>query len=444
MSDESRQAAIQRQAALFALLLFCSIFGFSWGWFRAQSAQGIMIDYRVVYIGARCLIRHCDLYNEAAVMQAYFAEGGKPLPAPKPGEIQQYLVAQQLYPPTAELFFAPFALLAWPTSYGLWVATTVALITMAAFLMCTAAQQFATGPPFYLACFVLVNSGILFAGGNPAGVAVALCIIGTLSILQNRAPALGVLCLAISILIKPHDGGFIWLYLLLLGGNYQKRAIQTFVVAGTVAIPALVWISSVSPDWIGEIRSNLVRYSSGGATNDPAGGTATMMLNLQPLLATYWNSPKFYNFLTYALLAPLFLLLLLAIRRGLQLSRDGIWIGLAAIATLSLLPVYHRPHDAKILLLTLPACAALWAQKGWDGWLGLALTTAGIVITSDLPLAAIEVARASIHLTPNKALRILDPLIGHPIGIVLLVVAMFYVLVLWNQTRTSTLYKCGE
>ena len=52
-----------------------------------------------------------------------------------------------------------------------------------------------------------------------------------------------------------------------------------------------------------------------------------------------------------------------------------------------MLPVYHRPYDAKLLLLAVPACAALWAQGGVRRWLGLVTTSAAILVTSDFPSA---------------------------------------------------------
>ena len=417
----------KRQIAIYLLLLFCSSLAVIWGIALARSARGIMLDYRVVYIGARCLMHHCDPYNEAQLMQVYFEEGGERLPAPKPGQTQQYLAAQQLYPPTAELFFAPFAIPGWKTSYVLWILCTVLLVTTAAYLVCEAGQRYAQGPPFYLACIVLINSGIVFSGANPAGLAVALCIIGVCCILQNRAPKIGVICLAASLVIKPHDVGFVWLYLLLLGGTYRRAARQTLVILAILAAISIAWISSVSFYWLHEIRSNLAIYLSVGVTNDLVGGTSSMMVNLQPLFAAFRNDPVFYNLCTYVILAPFLLAWALVTRRASRLTSEGIWLGLAAIATLSLLPVYHRPHDAKILLLTLPACAVLYAQRGVMALMGLMFTTAGIAITSDLPLAALNLANAAPQPGPFSISRTLRVFAGHPIGIVLLAVSAFYV-----------------
>jgi hypothetical protein len=65
------------------------------------------------------------------------------------------------------------------------------------------------------------------------------------------------------------------------------------------------------------------------------------------------------------------------------------WLALAAIAALTMLPVYHRAQDTKLLLLTVPACAMLWAEGGRIGRLALLVTSAGFVLTGDLPWVVI-------------------------------------------------------
>ena len=153
-----------------------------------------------------------------------------------------------------------------------------------------------------------------------------------------------------------------------------------------------------------------------------------MMVNLQALLAAIYNNPHFYNVLTYAIVAPLFLAWMFVIVKRDGMSAKGIWLGVAAIATLSLLPAYHRPHDAKILLLTLPACAVLWAEKGVMAWMGLAFTTAGILITSDLPLAALNLSNSAFQPGPGFISQTLGLVATRPIGIVLLAASAFYVI----------------
>ena len=264
------------------------------------------------------------------------------------------------------------------------------LLTIAAFLMWDVAQAYATDLPFYLAWCMLVNSGGLLAGGNPAGVAVSLAVIGAWCIIRDRFPVAGVICMACSLAIKPHDAGLIWLYLLLLGVSFRRRALQSFLVTALLGIAVIVWVGQVSPHWVQKIQSNLAALASGGSCNDPGGPAAISIVNLQTVLAFFRNDPGFYNGLSIAICAPLILVFLFVAMR-LQRSQKGIWLGLATATVLSLLPLYHRPHDAKILLLTIPACAMLWAGGGLTGWMALLFTTGGILATSELPLIAIQV-----------------------------------------------------
>jgi hypothetical protein len=420
--------------AILLIFTFAGSFALMWGLLRVRAAHGIMIDYRVVYAGARCLIQNRDPYSETEVLRNYFAEGGERLPTPKPGERQDYLVAVQLYPPTAELFFAPPALLGWPAAYFLWVGLTLMLLTIATFLMWHSCEPYASDPPFYLSCILLVNTGVLFAGANPAGVAVGLCIIGLWCILQQRFTTVGVLCLAVSLAIKPHDSGPIWLYLLLLGGSFRKHALQALTVVATLAVVAVFWVSRVSPNWIGELQSNIIRYSSSGSHDDPAGAAGAMLVNLQALLAVLRNDSGFYNPAAYSICIPLFLIWLFVTLRRPHRTPRPIWLGFAAIASLSLLPVYHRPHDAKILLLTLPACAILWAEGGLIAWTALGFTTAGILITSDMTIAALNVINASMTVRTGVGGELVSLAITRPASPVILAVSIFY---LWAYARYS-------
>jgi hypothetical protein len=429
----------KQRIAILLIFTFASSFALAWGLIRARAAKGTEVDYKVVYIGARCLIRHCDPYNQDQLMQVYFKEGGERLAPPPPGYKQHFLVAEQLYPPTAELFFAPFALFSWPTAYFLWVGSTFVLLSCSAFLVWTVAAGYTPDPPFYLTCFILANSGILLAGGNPAGAAVSLCIIGVWCIVESRLLWLGVFCLAISLAIKPHDTTLIWLALVLLGGSLRKRALQSFSILAVFAVASFVWFLQISPDWMRELQSNILSYSTGGSRNDPAGADAPGMVNLQPLLALVRNDPRFYNIAALAIWAPLFVVWAFVSLRSRRM-REEIWLGLAGIASLTLLPIYHRSHDAKILILTLPACAILCAEGGPVAWVALALTSLGVLVTSDLPIAALGIIAPPFP-SGDAGTNLLFLILGRPAGLVIFCLAAFYV---WAYVRSSRIAAFGR
>ena len=429
----------KQRIAILLIFTFASSFSLTWGLIRARLAKGTEVDYKVVYIGARCLLRHCDPYNRDQLMKVYFDEGGERLPPPPPGYRQHYLVAEQLYPPTAELFFVPFALFSWPTAYFLWVGTTFVLLSCSAFLIWSVAAGYAPDPPFYLTCIILANSGILLASGNPAGIAVSLCVIGVWCIVQSRFVWLGVFCLACSLAIKPHDTALVWLALMVVGGSFRRRALQSFAIMAAFAVASFVWFQQISPGWMHELQSNVFGYSTGGSRNDPAGATAPGMVNLQPMLTLVRNDPRFYNLAALAILAPIFLAWIYVTLRS-RRTREEIWLGLAGIACLTLLPLYHRSYDAKILILTLPACAILTAKRGPVAWVALALTSLGVLVTSDLPVAALDIVAPPF---PSGAVgsNLLFLILGRPAGLVILCLSAFYV---WAYARFSKIPAFGR
>ncbi len=110
-------------------------------------------------------------------------------------------------------------------------------------------------------------------------------------------------------------------------------------------------------------------------------------------------------------------------------------MALATIAVLTLLPVYHWTHDAKLLLLTLPACALLWAGRGAAGWVAVILTGAAIFVTSDLPLAVLSLIDKSLSVSASTlGGKLAIILFLRPAPLILLALGCFY---LWAFLRYS-------
>ena len=143
-----------------------------------------------------------------------------------------------------------------------------------------------------LILLILADSELFLVLGNPAGVAVSFCVIPVWCFLRERWEMLGVICLAISLMLKPHDGGLVWLYFLLAGGAYRKRAWQTLGLVAVLSLPAVIWVSIVAPDWLAELRSLLSAYSSHGDINDPGPASMAshgigMVISLQSVIKAF-------------------------------------------------------------------------------------------------------------------------------------------------------------
>jgi hypothetical protein len=427
------------RAAILLLLSICSAFSVLWGVALERSARGIIVDFKIVYYGARCLLENRDLYNEKQLETVYRAEDAEQ--SSNPGSMNELgqVVTLQVYLPTAFFCMAPVALLPWWAAHLLWTGLIVATFTLAAFLMWTLAQAHAPNATFYLIAFLLANSGILFVGGNPAGLAIGLCLVGVWCLLKNKYVNVGIFCLAVSLEIKPHDTGLVWLYFLLAGGMHRKRALQTLALTIALAVPAILWTFHVSPHWMQELASNLSVTSVRGGITDPgpssiSGTSGGTFIDLQTVISVFRDDPRFYNPATYLICGSLLLVwTIVTVRARATLSKD--YIALATIATLSMLPIYHRPHDAKLLLLTIPVSAMLLAEGGVVGRLGFLVNSVAILITSDLPLAMLAVLTQNLHLSTGGLLyKIVMVFVARPIPIILLALASFY---LWLYVRRS-------
>lgn len=423
----------RRQFAILGLLIFIAGIAAGWGFIVKHSAQGTITDFEVVYRGARCLVGHCDPYNGAEVIQRYVAEGGKLGPANNNGRNTQQTVALQSYLPTASIYFAPFALLSWPTAYASWIALTLCGMIIAAFLTWDLGQEYAPDLTFYLVCILLANCGILFCGGNPAGICVSLCVISVWCLVRDRWVAVGLVSMAISLAIKPHDTGLIWLYFLSSGGVYRKRALQILAITCILGVPAILWISRISPHWTQELHATLVAYSARGGINDPGpAGTSGvgpgMIINLQTIVSLFRDDPGFYNPVSYLLCAPLLLIWIVLTFRS-RRSPATAWLALASVTALSMLPLYHRPYDAKLLLLTIPACAMLWKAGGPIGWIAVLMTWAGVLATADIPLAVFQILTRGMHFSPGLQGKILALPLTRPAPLILFAVGLFYLCV---------------
>ena len=107
-------------------------------------------------------------------------------------------------------------------------------------------------------------------------------------------------------------------------------------------------------------------------------------------------------------------------------------MGIAAIASLTLLTVHHHLYDTKMLLLLIPAVAALYARKGPIRWMALLVTLAAIAYTGDLSgtLFFILVDKWLPHATGFAgAMR---GVLVFPVPLILLAVGLFY---LWVYAR---------
>jgi len=257
--------------------------------------------------------------------------------------------------------------------------------------------------------------------------------------LRERFILAGIFCLAVSLAVKPQCAGPVWLYFLLAGGVFRKRALQTLLVTIAVSLPGILWVWAVAPHWMQELHSNIQAYSVHGGLGDPrvAAIGPEGIIDLQSVISIFRDDPRLYNPASYLVCAPLLLVWAFVTLRSCS-SPARTRLALAAIAALSMLPVYHRQYDAKLLLLTVPACAMLWAEGGRIGRLALLVSTAGLVVTGDLPWVAVIGFIRNLHLPPTGvSWQIMIALLALPAPLTLLVMGIFYLRAYVRRVRHS-------
>lgn len=424
-----------RRIAL-AWMLLASGISILWGFSIGQTKNG-WVDFRAVYYGTRCLLEHHNPYNVSELEAVYRADGGE-----RPAETAATLQAVVLYVnlPTSFILFTPFAMLPWGPAHLLWLMLTAGLFVLAAVLMWNIGSSHAPGVSLFLICILLANCESIFCTGNTAGIVVGLAVVAVWCFFKERFEWVGVLFMAASLAIKPHDAGLVWLFLLLAGGASRKRALQTLLVTAVLGLAAFLWLSHAAPGWMGDWRANLAAISVRGGINEPGpasltGRSSAMVIDLQAAISIFRDDPRIYNPASYLICGALLLLAAAQTLRS-RISRRGAWLALAAIVPLTMLVTYHRPWDAKLLLLTVPACAILWAEGGRMRWLALAVSTAGVVLTADVPLAILSTLATRLHTGTEGVLnQMLTVVLIRPASLMLLGMSVFY---LWMYLRRAS------
>ena len=434
--------------ALFALLASGGI-SILWGSMIQRTSATGMADFKAVYFAARCLLRHSDPYKPNEFLTVYKGEGGQIPSEPVLAAIFRRAVPICVNLPTSLLMVAPLALMPLSFASNCWLVLTSGCLILAAILIADIGCGYSRFTSLLLLCILLSNCEILISSGNLAGIAVGGCVIAVWCFLKERYIALGVISLSASLLLKPHDAGLVLLYFLFAGGVGRKWALQCLAVTCALGLAAVLWVSLVAPQWIPELGQNLSTTSAHGDISDPGPSSMSarspeMIIDLQSVISVFWDVPRFYNLLTYFLCGILFIIWAITATRT-RLSLELAWLALAGIAPLTLLFTYHRPYDAKILLLSIPACSILWMRNDRLKWTALLTSLAGVILTGDVPLDLLQIVarglKSSAVEPPGKALTII---LTRPAPLALMLMTVFYVWVFVRDSRADTITFSGD
>lgn len=404
-----------------------------WGVAIGQRAQGGAMDFKAVYYGTRCLLEHHNPYKVAELESVYKTDGGESFSAT---DKNRQLLTLYVNLPTTFLFVAPLAILPYWVAQAIWMLLIIGLFLLTAILIWRLGESFSPGVSVFLICILLIESEHTFALGNTAGLVIGLCVLAVWCLLRDQYVTVGVVCLAASLAMKPHDAGLVWLYFLLAGGVYRKRALQALAITVVLSVSGLLWVTHVAPHWMVDWSANMATISGPNGLNNPGpnsvtGNTPGMVIDLQAFVAVFRDDPRIYNAISYAVCGAMLLIWAATTLRS-KFSPARALYALAAVVPLTMLVTYHRPYDAKLLLLTIPACAMVWAEGRAIRWVALLVSTAGIVLTGEFTLAVVVILTRQLHPGTGVFGQIVQAVTTRPASLALLAMAVFY---LWIYVR---------
>jgi hypothetical protein len=327
-------------------------------------------DFVPVYTGARCLLHGCNPYDTSQLEQQFYQAGGHT------AELPSWQIDVPVYPPSTFLVLSPLALLGFPLARLLWFLLNGCLLVTAARLIQDMSPPQHRWLTTMLVSYFVITAEIVLVLGQPAVFAISLVIIGSYLFLRGRFLPLGALLFLLSLAVKPQIGGFIVLYLLLRRIHWRYVA-MAMAGAGVLLLSASLILGHHprSAQWASTLRANLSATLSPGGSADPRPENQQAIgdLNLQTLTSIFFPEARTFNAVAYSVFLALLALGILVVVRT-SASRETHLISLAALSVLSLMPVYHRFYDTRLLLLSIPAIGVVFQKRRLLGALIALLT----------------------------------------------------------------------
>jgi hypothetical protein len=333
------------------------------------------IDLVNVYSGARCLINGCNPYDTTQLDEQYTQAGGKP------DERLPWYREVPMYPPSTFLVLTPLTLLRFQAARVLWYLLNGSLFIISAVLVFSLCPRSHRWLATILVALILASSGTTLVLGNPAFFAISLLIIGTYLFLRGRFLPLGTFLLMLSLAVKPPIGGLIVLYFLVRGIHRRYAAAA---VAGALALllcaGVILSLHPRSVDWASTLRANISTAEEPGGVNDfrPNDKEGYYFVNLQAVTSVFFTDAREFNAVAWAIFLVLFAVWVAAVLRT-NPNQEAQFLLIGSLAVLSLMPVYHRFYDARLLLISIPAVVVVYQRQRILGALIGALTLLAVI-----------------------------------------------------------------
>jgi hypothetical protein len=356
-------------------------------------------DFISPYLQSRALIHGLDPYSPEVLVRSW------PSSAQPPEFLARDLADGTLvirrgiptaYPLTCLVLLAPLAILPWPAAAYAWLAINGCLVfAVIPVLFKTIGFQPSDWRGYLFIIFSLalapLHTGL--ATGSIAISTVALCGIAWSTNLRGQEWMAGFF-FGLAICLKPQIGlPFLACYL--LRRRWRLSAAVAMVVLASGAL-AIAWLAFHGTGWIQNYETDNRTLLSSGILSDFTERNPIRfgLVNLQVLSYAVLNDARSANALALGIGAVLFGIWVLLAWRN---QSGDLLLSSAAIAVISLLPVYHRFYDAFLLIFPIA-----WALREFGRGRGLAARWA-LVLTIPFLVpggTALERLQASAVVSP--------------------------------------------
>lgn len=389
------------------------------------------VDLKMIYACASTWLEGGDPYDSRVILDVFHRRGGDPDREFDPDRFVS------LYPPATYALMSPLAYVSWSVARPLWLFLNLALVGAT---LVAAARFLGWRRPQRLA--LLIGLVLLFGPLQTSisqGQLTVLClaaVMWSLLWLREGQMVLPGLALGLAAALKPQTAGLFVLMLPLLG---RWRAFAVATAAGLFALGiGVARLEALGHShWLAQLLENVTQYQPWGER----GAMRTnewwyLVLALHTPFYSFISNPAVVSCLVYVVCASALVAIAARARIRPIAAPDpaAALVVPAAIAALTLLPMYHRFYDAIVLIIPL-----LWLlarlSAGLRSWKEIVVGLGLLVFLLPNSVAMIGVAvnpRLPQWLTDHRAWEFV--VMSHQVWAV--VAVLFGLLAaLWEQPR---------
>ena len=320
-------------------------------------------DFVTLYAGSICMSHACNPYSVPDLENVLVKARGSSIR-------QDWSDQLPVYPPSTLILLLPLSLLSYKSATVIWYSLSLSIYVFG--LCWVFLFSSAVGETRLIVRIAVVLLGLHFPKmlqclgfGNPSLIVTGLLLFCVFDGAESRR-ILRLICIAIACLLKPplalplaalvlfkdpkrtHDG---WIATALLTLMFLALCLYAFVPTGMA-------------HWPLDLSENLALGQRGGMNPSLRGTPSNTMLNFATLPGYFVRNPvsiRMISFAVVVILAILYLIALNRLRKSALWETQGYLLAVAALAALTLLPVYHRFCDIGVVLLVVP-----WVVQGFS------------------------------------------------------------------------------